>query len=35
VHVMDLRRKLETHGKRVIHTLRGRGYRFGDPPGEF
>jgi two-component system, OmpR family, copper resistance phosphate regulon response regulator CusR len=28
-HVMELRRKLETHGPRLIHTLRGRGYRFG------
>jgi two-component system copper resistance phosphate regulon response regulator CusR len=26
VHVMELRRKLEAHGPRVIHTLRGRGY---------
>lgn len=30
VHVMELRRKLETHGPRLIHTLRGRGYSFGD-----
>jgi two-component system copper resistance phosphate regulon response regulator CusR len=29
VHVMELRRKLEVHGPRLIHTLRGRGYRFG------
>jgi len=29
VHVMELRRKLEAHGNRLIHTLRGRGYRFG------
>ncbi len=28
-HVMELRRKLEVHGPRLIHTLRGRGYRFG------
>jgi two-component system copper resistance phosphate regulon response regulator CusR len=28
VHVMELRRKLESHGPRVIHTLRGRGYLF-------
>lgn len=27
VHVMELRRKLEAHGPRLIHTLRGRGYR--------
>jgi two-component system copper resistance phosphate regulon response regulator CusR len=32
VHVMDLRRKLEAHGPRLIHTLRNRGYRFGDEP---
>ena len=30
VHVMELRRKLEAHGPRLIHTLRGRGYFFGD-----
>jgi two-component system copper resistance phosphate regulon response regulator CusR len=30
VHVMELRRKLEIHGPRLIHTLRGRGYVFGD-----
>jgi two-component system copper resistance phosphate regulon response regulator CusR len=29
VHVMDLRRKLEAHGPRLIHTLRNRGYSFG------
>jgi two-component system, OmpR family, copper resistance phosphate regulon response regulator CusR len=28
VHVMELRRKLEAHGPRVIHTLRGQGYLF-------
>src|SRR5262249_6445242 len=33
VHVMELRRKLEACGPRLIHTLRGRGYLFGDPPG--
>ena len=32
VHVMELRRKLEVHGPRLIHTLRNRGYRFGDSP---
>jgi two-component system copper resistance phosphate regulon response regulator CusR len=32
VHVMDLRRKLEAHGPRLIHTLRGRGYLFGEVP---
>ncbi len=29
VHVMELRRKLEAHGPRMIHTLRNRGYTFG------
>ena len=29
-HVMEVRRKLEAHGSRVIHTLRGRGYLFGE-----
>jgi two-component system, OmpR family, copper resistance phosphate regulon response regulator CusR len=33
VHVMELRRKLEAHGPRLIHTLRGRGYLLGEPPG--
>jgi DNA-binding response OmpR family regulator len=33
VHVTQLRRKLEAHGPRLIHTLRGRGYLFGAPPG--
>ena len=34
VHVAELRRKLEVHGPRLIHTLRGRGYRYGEePPG--
>ncbi|APW59588.1 response regulator transcription factor [Paludisphaera borealis] len=33
VHIFELRRKLEAHGDRLIHTLRGRGYVFGDPPG--
>jgi two-component system copper resistance phosphate regulon response regulator CusR len=32
VHVMDLRRKLESYGPRVIHTLRGRGYLFDASP---
>jgi two-component system copper resistance phosphate regulon response regulator CusR len=32
VHVMELRRKLEAGGPRLIHTLRGRGYRFGAGP---
>ena len=30
VHIMELRRQLETHGGRLIHTLRNRGYRFGE-----
>jgi two-component system, OmpR family, copper resistance phosphate regulon response regulator CusR len=36
VHVMELRRKLEMHGPRVIRTLRNRGYCFGelDRPGD-
>jgi two-component system copper resistance phosphate regulon response regulator CusR len=33
VHVMELRRKLEARGGRLIHTLRHRGYRLGDEPG--
>ncbi len=31
-HVMELRKKLEAHGPRLIHTLRGRGYVFGGKP---
>src|SRR5205823_6603179 len=30
VHIMELRRKLEARGRRLIHTLRGRGYYFGE-----
>jgi two-component system copper resistance phosphate regulon response regulator CusR len=30
VHLVEVRRKLEAHGPRLIHTLRGRGYIFGD-----
>jgi two-component system, OmpR family, copper resistance phosphate regulon response regulator CusR len=33
VHVMALRRELEAHGPRLIHTLRHRGYRFGEEGG--
>jgi two-component system, OmpR family, copper resistance phosphate regulon response regulator CusR len=33
VHVKELRRKLEAHGERLIHTLRGRGYLLGEDPG--
>jgi DNA-binding response OmpR family regulator len=29
VHIMELRRKLEAHGPRLIQTRRGRGYLFG------
>jgi two-component system copper resistance phosphate regulon response regulator CusR len=29
VHIKELRRKLESHGPRLIQTLRGRGYRLG------
>jgi two-component system, OmpR family, copper resistance phosphate regulon response regulator CusR len=32
MHIVELRRKLEAAGPRVIHTLRGRGYYCGDPP---
>jgi DNA-binding response OmpR family regulator len=32
VHVMELRRKLEKNGQRLIHTVRGRGYLFGESP---
>jgi two-component system copper resistance phosphate regulon response regulator CusR len=31
VHVMELRKKLEAHGPRLIHTVRGRGYLLGEP----
>jgi DNA-binding response OmpR family regulator len=35
VHIMELRRKLEALGPRMIHTLRGQGYSFGElPAGE-
>jgi two-component system copper resistance phosphate regulon response regulator CusR len=30
VHVMELRRKLEAHGPRLIQNVRGRGYIFED-----
>ncbi len=32
VHIKELRRKLESRGPRVVHTIRGRGYMLGDPP---
>lgn len=28
VHISSLRQKLEEHGPRIIHTVRGRGYRY-------
>jgi two-component system, OmpR family, copper resistance phosphate regulon response regulator CusR len=30
VHIVELRRKLEALGSRLIHTVRGRGYVFGE-----
>ena len=30
VHIMELRKKMECSGPRLIHTLRNRGYRFAD-----
>jgi two-component system copper resistance phosphate regulon response regulator CusR len=33
VHVMELRRKLEANGPRLIQTVRGRGYLFGADMG--
>jgi two-component system copper resistance phosphate regulon response regulator CusR len=32
VHIVELRRKLEAHGPRLLHTRRGRGYVFEDAP---
>lgn len=34
VHIMELRRKLEAHGPRLIFTVRGKGYVLGDPSAE-
>jgi two-component system copper resistance phosphate regulon response regulator CusR len=31
VHIVELRRKLEAHGPRLIHTVRGHGYMLGEP----
>ena len=31
VHVMELRRKMEAHGPRLIQTVRGTGYVLGNP----
>jgi len=33
VHIMEVRKKLEVHGPRLVHTVRGRGYVFGEEPG--
>jgi two-component system copper resistance phosphate regulon response regulator CusR len=33
VHIMALRRELEAHGPRLIHTRRGQGYFFGEAAG--
>jgi two-component system copper resistance phosphate regulon response regulator CusR len=32
VHIMELRKKLEEYGPRLIYTVRGRGYVFGKGP---
>lgn len=32
VHIKELRRKLENHGDRLIHTVRGQGYMFDGQP---
>ncbi len=32
VHIIELRRKLEAHGPRMIQTLRNRGYVLGERP---
>lgn len=34
VHIVELRRKLEAHGPRLIHTRRGRGYVFEEAAPE-
>ncbi|HEX4608375.1 MAG TPA: response regulator transcription factor [Urbifossiella sp.] len=34
VHLVELRRQLELHGPRVVHNVRGYGYRFSEHPGE-
>jgi two-component system copper resistance phosphate regulon response regulator CusR len=34
VHIVELRRKLEAHGPRLIHTRRGRGYVFEEAASE-
>ncbi len=32
VHVVELRRKIESYGPRLIHTVRGKGYVLGEKP---
>lgn len=32
VHISSLRRKMEAHGPRILHTARGIGYRLQAPP---
>ncbi len=34
VHIMEMRRKLEARGPRLIFTLRGRGYQLAEPTGK-
>ena len=34
MHVVELRRKLEARGPRILHTVRGRGYCWGELPGD-
>jgi DNA-binding response OmpR family regulator len=34
MHVVELRRKLEARGPRIIHTVRGHGYCWGAQPGD-
>jgi len=34
VHVMELRKKLESHGPRLIQTVRGRGYCLAQETGK-
>ncbi|MFK5108556.1 winged helix-turn-helix domain-containing protein [Klebsiella pneumoniae] len=30
MHVSALRRKMEAHGERLVHTVRGLGYRLSE-----
>lgn len=34
VNISTLRRKLERHAPRAVHTVRGQGYRLGEPLGQ-